>query len=136
MLLKLLIVWSLISNSQAIPNNLLLVLKEVEIEWNEQNQSFIDPVGERINIHFEEVDLNGDGQFETLVKATRSYYLWGITGGTCIVVDQNGEILLELVAVECEVDRRFSNNYRDLLITGRKETSRWKWNGSKYGFDE
>ena len=136
MLLQLLIVWSLISNPQAIPNNLLPVLEEAEIEWNEQGQSFIDPIGERINIQFEEVDLNSDGQYETLVKATGSYYLWGITGGTCIVVDQNGEILLELVAAECEVERHFLNNYRDLLIVGRKETSRWKWNGTAYIFYE
>jgi hypothetical protein len=130
------IVWLLTFNDQSIPNRLSLIFEELEINWDEQTKTFIDPIGEAINVQYEEVDLNRDGRPELLINLYGSYYLWGVTGGTCIVVDQNGEVLLEVIAVECEVGEHITNNYQDLLITGRKGKYSWRWNGTAYGFVE
>lgn len=126
-----LVIISLFSSCQSEPQwteeMIKTALEKAEIPWNEDQKTYADTLGNIINIHYWEYDLNEDGKTELLLETSGSYYLWGTSECACFVINQKGEILIEIVGGKMSVLASETNRHQDICVVGMQGSSIYRW---------
>ncbi|MBK0401266.1 peptidoglycan-binding protein [Limibaculum sp. M0105] len=86
------------------------------------------------DVRFAEVDLDGDGDLDVIWNNTSSLYC-GTAGCSFDIYFREGtgwRPVARLLAFEVDVAAGRTRGVRDILVTGRRGSALWQWNGRHY----